>query len=163
MENETKFYYAKLLPGEGNSGKLVNEIKQKAKEQIKENVKWIIIDGPPGIGCPVNASLSGVDFVIIVTEPTCSGLHDLKRLVDLLKMFRIPSGVIINKYDINPGMSREIETFIESEKIRLLSKIPFSKIFIKSVQNSIPVTQYDVSFRKTFSMIWNDVQNILIS
>jgi MinD superfamily P-loop ATPase len=163
MENETKFYYAKLLPGEGNSGKLVNEIKQKAKEQIKENVKWIIIDGPPGIGCPVNASLSGVDFVIIVTEPTCSGLHDLKRLVDLLKMFRIPSGVIINKYDINPGMSGEIETFIESEKIRLLSKIPFSKIFIKSVQNSIPVTQYDVSFRKTFSMIWNDVQNILIS
>ncbi|MFO7524683.1 MAG: 4Fe-4S binding protein, partial [Ignavibacteriaceae bacterium] len=81
LEDESKFYFAKLLAGEGSSGKLVSEIKKKAYEQAKENVKWIIIDGPPGIGCPVNASLSGVDFVVIVTEPTQSGLHDLKRLI----------------------------------------------------------------------------------
>jgi MinD superfamily P-loop ATPase len=163
LEDESKFYYAKLLPGEGNSGKLVTELKHRAENQIKENVKWIIIDGPPGIGCPVNASASGVDFVIIVTEPTQSGLHDLKRLIELLKIFKISSGVIINKYDINRDMSEEIESFIKSEEIILLYKIPFDRTFIKSVQNSCPVTLYDISYRNTFIKIWNDIQKILLN
>lgn len=163
LEDSSKFYYAKLQPGEGNSGKLVSELKKKAEQQLKENVEWIIIDGPPGIGCPVNASLSGVDYVIIVTEPTRSGLHDLKRLLDLLKMFKIPSGVIINKFDINPEMSKEIELFIEAENIRLLFKLPFDRIFVKSIQNSVPVTGYDSSYRRTFTSIWNDIQNILLN
>jgi MinD superfamily P-loop ATPase len=163
LEDRSKFYYAKLLPGEGNSGKLVTELKHRAENQIKENVKWIIIDGPPGIGCPVNASASGVDFVIIVTEPTQSGLHDLKRLIELLKIFKISSGVIINKYDINRDMSEEIESFIKSEEIILLYKIPFDRTFIKSVQNSCPVTLYDISYRNTFIKIWNDIQKILLN
>jgi MinD superfamily P-loop ATPase len=134
LEDQSKFYFAQLMAGEGNSGKLVSEIKKKAYEQAKENVKWIIVDGPPGIGCPVNASLSGVDFVVIVTEPTQSGLHDLKRLIELLNIFKIPSGVIINKFDINADMSRRIEVFIKSEEIILLSKISFDKNFIKAIQ-----------------------------
>jgi MinD superfamily P-loop ATPase len=163
LEDQSKFYYAQLLAGEGNSGKLVSEIKKKAYEQVKENVKWIIIDGPPGIGCPVNASLSGVDFVVIVTEPTQSGLHDLKRLINLLKIFKIPSGVIVNKYDINNNMSNIIEQFIESEVISLLAKIPFDKNFIKAIQNSKSIIEYDHSYKSKFKIIWNDIQKIILN
>lgn len=162
LEDQSKFYYAQLLAGEGNSGKLVSEIKRKAYEQVKENVKWIIIDGPPGIGCPVNASLSGADFVVIVTEPTQSGLHDLKRLINLLNIFKIPSGVIINKYDINTDMSNGIEEFIRPEGIPLLAKIPFDKKFIKAIQNSKSIIEYDYTYIEKFKTIWNDIQkNIL--
>ncbi len=163
LEDQSKFYYAKLLAGEGNSGKLVSEIKKKAYEQVNENVKWIIIDGPPGIGCPVNASLSGVDFVVIVTEPTQSGLHDLRRLINLLKIFKIPSGVIINKYDINTDMSKSIEQFIESEGISLLAKIPFDKKFIKAIQNSKSIIEYDHSYKSKFKIIWDDIQKIILN
>ncbi|MBK6912620.1 MAG: ATP-binding protein [Ignavibacteriales bacterium] len=163
LEDHSKFYYAQLLAGEGNSGKLVSEIKKKAHEQVKGNVKWIIIDGPPGIGCPVNASLSGVDFVVIVTEPTQSGLHDLKRLINLLKIFKIPSGVIVNKYDINTDMSNVIEQFIESEGISLLAKIPFDKKFIKAIQNSKSIIEYDHSYKNKFKIIWNDIQKIILN
>ena len=163
LEDESKFYYAQLLAGEGNSGKLVSEIKKKANEQIKENIKWIIVDGPPGIGCPVNASLSGVDFVVIVTEPTQSGLHDLKRLVDLLKIFKIPSGVIINKFDINTDMSRNIEEFINLEGIKLLAKIPFDKKFVQAIQNSKSIIEYDHTYESRFKIIWDDIQQILLN
>ncbi len=163
LEDQSKFYYARLLAGEGNSGKLVSEIKKKAYEQAKENVKWIIVDGPPGIGCPVNASLSGVDFVVIVTEPTQSGLHDLKRLIELLRIFKIPSGVIINKFDINADMSRNIEGFIKSEGINILAKIPFSKKFIKAIQNSISIIEYDRTYADMFRIIWMDIQKILLN
>ncbi len=132
MEDQSKFYFAQLLAGEGNSGKLVTELKKKGYQQANENVKWIIVDGPPGIGCPVNASLSGVDFVLIVTEPTRSGLHDLKRLIDLLKIFKVNSGVIINKFNINIQISKTIEEFVESTGIRMLAEIPFDKKFYKS-------------------------------
>jgi len=163
LEDQSKFYYAQLLAGEGNSGKLVSEIKKKAYEQVKENVKWIIIDGPPGIGCPVNASLSGVDFVVIVTEPTQSGLHDLKRLINLLKIFKIPSGVIINKYDINTDMSNSIEKFIRPEGISLLAKIPFDKKFIKAIQNSKSIIEYNHAYIDTFKTIWNDIQKVILN
>lgn len=163
LEDQSKFYYAQLLAGEGNSGKLVSEIKKKAYEQAKENVKWIIVDGPPGIGCPVNASLSGADFVVIVTEPTQSGLHDLKRLVDLLKIFKIPSAVIINKFDINTEMSQTIEKFLKPEGISLLAKIPFDKQFIKAIQNSKSIIEYDRSYENRFKIIWDDIQKIILN
>ncbi len=163
LEDQSKFYFAQLLAGEGNSGKLVSEIKKKAYEQTKENVKWIIVDGPPGIGCPVNASLSGVDFVVIVTEPTQSGLHDLKRLLILLKIFKIQSGVIINKFDINEDVSRYIEDFIKSENIILLSKICFDKNFIKAVQSSRSIISYDPSYLNKFKSIWNEIQKVVLN
>jgi MinD superfamily P-loop ATPase len=163
LEDQSNFYFAQLVAGEGNSGKLVSEIKKKAYENVKKNVKWIIIDGPPGVGCPVNASLSGVDFVVIVTEPTQSGLHDLKRLINLLNIFNIPSGVIINKFDINADMSRNIEEFISTEKIKLLAKIPFDKKFIKAIQNSKSIIEFDHTYAERFKTIWNDIKkNILI-
>ena len=163
LEDQSKFYFAQLMAGEGNSGKLVSEIKKKAYEQAKENVKWIIVDGPPGIGCPVNASLSGVDFVVIVTEPTQSGLHDLRRLLILLKILKIPGGVIINKFDINADVSRRIEEFIKSEGIILLSKISFDKNFIKAIQSSRSIINYDRSYLDKFKSIWNEIQKVVLN
>jgi len=161
LEDKSKFYYAKLLAGEGNSGKLVSALKKKANEQSTENVKWIIVDGPPGIGCPVNASLSGVDLVVIVTEPTQSGLHDLKRLLDLLKIFKFPSGVIINKYDINIEMSKNIEEFIQSQGISLLDKVLFDKTFVKAIQNSKSIIEFDKNYESKFKNIWNSIERII--
>lgn len=161
MEDQSKFYFAQLLAGEGNSGKLVTELKKKGYQQANENVKWIIVDGPPGIGCPVNASLSGVDFVLIVTEPTRSGLHDLKRLIDLLKIFKVNSGVIINKFNINNQISNSIEEYIESSGIKLLAKIPFDKNFIKAIQHSRSIINYDHSYSIILKEIWNQIENIV--
>ena len=95
-----------------NSGKLVSMVRQQARdlaEQAKRSL--VLVDGPPGIGCPVIASIGGVDLVLIVTEPTLSGLHDLKRILDVAKHFTIPAMVCINKYDINPENSRTIEKY----------------------------------------------------
>lgn len=163
MEDQSKFYFAQLLAGEGNSGKLVTELKKKGYQQANENVKWIIVDGPPGIGCPVNASLSGVHFVLIVTEPTQSGLHDLKRLIDLLKIFKVNSGVIINKFNINNQISNSIEEYIESSGIKLLAKIPFDKNFIKAIQHSRSITDYDHSYSIKLKEIWNQIENIVLN
>jgi MinD superfamily P-loop ATPase len=95
LPDESKFFYAKLNAGEGNSGKLVSEIKKKALENIYPDIEWVIVDGPPGIGCPVNASIAAADYAVIVTEPTVSGIHDLKRLVELLNTFKINCGIVI--------------------------------------------------------------------
>lgn len=161
LEDESNFYYAKLLAGEGNSGKLVSQLKKQADKKLDEKIKWIIVDGPPGIGCPVNSSLSGADFVVIVTEPTQSGLHDLKRLIDLLKIFKLPAGVIINKYDINMEMCNNIEEFILLEAIPLLAKIKFDKSFLKAVQNSKSVIKYDTNFEGMFKNIWKKIETII--
>ncbi|MBK7630323.1 MAG: ATP-binding protein [Ignavibacteriales bacterium] len=163
LEDQSKFYFAQLLAGEGNSGKLVSEIKKKANGQAKGKVNWIIVDGPPGIGCPVNASLSGADFVVIVTEPTQSGLHDLKRLINLLKIFKIPSSVIVNKFDINIEMSKSIEEYLKPEGISVLAKIPFDKQFIKAIQNSKSIIEYDHTYGKRFKIIWDDIQKIILN
>ena len=100
---------------------------------------------------------------MIVTEPTQSGLHDLKRLINLLKIFKIQSGVIVNKYDINTDMSNVIEQFIESEEISLLAKIPFDKKFIKAIQNSKSIIEYDHYYKNKFKIIWNDIQKIILN
>lgn len=163
LEDHSKFYYAQLEAGEGNSGKLVTEIKKKAYEQAEKNVKWIIIDGPPGIGCPVNASLVKVDLVVIVTEPTQSGLHDLIRLLNLLKLFKIQGMVIINKFDINIHMSKNIENYIQSEGIKLLAKIPFDINFVKAIQNSKTIVEYDHAYKDIFNDIWDKIQKALLN
>jgi MinD superfamily P-loop ATPase len=120
------FVDAALQPGEGNSGKLVSEVKDLSKSIAEKNeCKWLLIDGPPGIGCPVNASLAGVDYAIIITEPTVSGLHDLERVMQLIIRFRIPSAIVINKYDINPEMTNVIETYASDINLEIAGKIPF--------------------------------------
>jgi MinD superfamily P-loop ATPase len=117
--------HARLIPGADTSGKLVSEVKNKASKRAEEiNADWILIDGSPGIGCPVIASLTGTDLAILVTEPTLSGLADLKRVIEVVEHFKIESGLVINKYDLNPDISDEIEEYCRTHNIDLMTKIP---------------------------------------
>ncbi len=129
-----KFAYARLSPGEENSGKLVSIVKKKI-ENCSSNNEFLIIDGPPGIGCPVISSISGMDFTVIVTEPTISGLHDAERVLKLANHFKIKSGIVINKYDLNEEYSKKIEQFAKEKNVNILGKIPFDKCVIDSVIN----------------------------
>lgn len=119
---------AELYPGEETSGKLVMLVKQKAYELGKEkNAKLLLIDGAPGIGCPVIASASGANLVILVTEPSLSGLHDLKRILGVVRHFGIPAYLVINKADINEKVSKKIEAFAAEEQLPLLGRIPYDR------------------------------------
>jgi len=120
------FVYALLEPGEENSGLLVNEVKKIAKKIAEESgVDLILIDGAPGIGCPVIASLSNVDLALIVTEPTLSGISDMERVLSLTKHFKIKSLVVVNKFDLNADMTKKIEDFCREMDVEVIGKIPF--------------------------------------
>ena len=127
--------HARLIPGADTSGKLVSEVKKKASETAKrKNKEWILIDGSPGIGCPVIASLTGSDMAILVTEPTMSGFSDLKRVIDVVKHFKIPAGLVINKYDLNKKIGDRIEAYCQKEDIEILTKIPYSRVIVESLK-----------------------------
>lgn len=161
VKDKSSFYYAKLLPGEGNSGKLVSEIRKHAIEDIDQNIKWILIDGPPGIGCPVNASISGVDYAVVVTEPTLSGVHDLKRLMKLLTQFQIPFGVIVNKYDLNESITESIASITNENKAHILGNIPYNKKFVESVQQNTTIVEYDEQMKELIETILSKLLQIL--
>ncbi|MBN2804420.1 MAG: ATP-binding protein [Deltaproteobacteria bacterium] len=120
--------HAALGIAQDNSGKLVSTVKERAKEISKaKNLNLIILDGPPGIGCPVHATLTGISLVVAVTEPSMAGHHDLERLYSVCAHFKIPCVVIINKYDLSIEKSEEIEKFAENKNILVVGKIPFDK------------------------------------
>lgn len=118
--------HARLGIAAENSGKLVSLVRKRAKAlAIKRNKDLVLVDGPPGIGCPVIASITGADMVLIVTEPTGTGLHDLRRVHDLALFFDIPVSVCINKYDINDAVCEEIVEYCEENGLPLAGKIPY--------------------------------------
>ncbi|MDA8408699.1 MAG: ATP-binding protein [Deltaproteobacteria bacterium] len=126
--------HANLIPGEENSGKLVALVRNQAKLIAEErNMDIVIVDGAPGVGCPVISSITGVDHVVVVTEPTMSGLHDMKRAAELVRHFNIPISLVINKWDIHPGMTAEIEEFAKSGNISLAGKIPYDRAVTDSM------------------------------
>jgi MinD superfamily P-loop ATPase len=125
--------HAKLGPAQENSGKLVSLIRKQAKQIADEQKKdFIIVDGSPGIGCPVIASITAADLVLVVTEPTVSGQHDLERVIELTGHFKIPTMVCINKYDINRKMTQEIETKMKSKNITVIGQIPYDTSVTKA-------------------------------
>ena len=135
--------HALLNPGEENSGKLVALVRQNAKKVAeKENCELIINDGPPGIGCPVIASLGGVGTGLIVTEPTMSGIHDMERALGLLNHFKIPPLVCVNKYDINEENTARIVEFCKSNGVEVVGKIPFDPLVIEAMVAGKPVVEY---------------------
>lgn len=137
------FVHAKLGIAEENSGKLVAKIRQVAKELAeREGLEYVIIDGPPGIGCPVIASLSGIDCALIVTEPTLSGLHDAARVIGVAGHFNIPVKLIVNKHDLNPAMTVRIEEFARRSRVTLIGKIAFSETVVKAVVEGKTVIDY---------------------
>lgn len=119
-------YHANLYPGHENSGKLVTLVKQRARLQaLDENRQLVIVDGPPGIGCPVISAVSGADLALVVAEPTVSGVHDMHRALETLNHFGVRALVCINKADIFPAGADEIETFCQQQGIETVGQIPF--------------------------------------
>ncbi len=135
--------HALLNPGEENSGKLATLVRQNAKKIAeKENCELIINDGPPGIGCPVIASLGGVTLGLVVVEPTLSGIHDMERALGLLNHFKIPAVVCVNKYDINEENTARIIKFCESNSIEVVGNIPFDSIVTEAMIAGQPILEY---------------------
>ncbi len=128
--SETRFgpmAHAKLGIAEENSGRLVTLVRQKAAALVSEGLNKIISDGAPGTGCPVIASLTGIDYALVVTEPTVSGIHDLKRILDVTRHFRVKSGVVVNKYDLNQQITGQIKSLAEKYQFNFLGVIPYDK------------------------------------
>jgi MinD superfamily P-loop ATPase len=137
------FVHAKLGIAEENSGKLVAKIRQVARELAeKQALDYVIIDGPPGIGCPVIASLSGVDCALIVTEPTLSGLHDAQRVIQVAKQFNISVKLIVNKYDLNLKMTTIIEESCYQQGVPVIGRIPFDRTVVQALVKGNAVVDY---------------------
>ena len=135
--------HARLNAGGENAGKLVARVKNDAKRLAKKmHKKYILVDGAPGIGCPVVSALSGADFVLFVAEPTISGLHDLKRIAELVKRFRLRSGCIINKFDLNEDLTCDIKRFINAEDIMHIADIPFDDTFTMAMIHGKTIMEY---------------------
>jgi len=138
-----KMVHAKLGIAQENSGKLVTKLREIAKEIAEsESSDFIIIDGPPGVGCPVMASMTGVDLAVAITEPTFSGIHDLKRIIELTKHFNIELKVIINKYDLNSQISAKIAEELENSGIEVIGMIPFSEEILASIKAGMPYLKF---------------------
>lgn len=152
------FFHADLRPGEENSGKLVAQVKNAArKKSEEEGYSLLIADGPPGIGCPVISALVGVDLVAIVTEPSVSGFHDLKRVVELLNLRGVKAVVIINKADLNAQTADEIESWANKNNIPCAGRLPFSSAMADAVAaGEIPAARTELG-----SLIYPLWQNIL--
>ena len=135
--SDTRFgtmVHARLGIAEENSGKLVSLVRKKAKELAKnQESDWIIIDGSPGIGCPVIASLSGVDCAVVVIEPTLSGLHDALRVIEVARHFGILAKVVVNKYDLNPDMSEQIVDACKMNAAEVIGRISFDKAVVNAM------------------------------
>ena len=159
------FVHAKLGIGEDNSGKLVSSVRKKANEIGKTlNSDWIIIDGSPGIGCPVIASMGGANCALIITEPTMSGLHDADRIIKTAKHFNVPVKLIINKYDLNIEMSDKIEDYCKSNDISLIGKLGFDKIVVEAMVNGKTIIEYapDSKISHDLCDIWNKIDSEVI-
>lgn len=153
--------HACLHPGKENSGKLVSLVRTKALEVAKEKgLKLIIIDGPPGIGCPVIASIGGNDLAVIVTEPTLSGLSDLKRVVALAAHFKIPAAVVINKYNINEEISNQIKDYCGDNNVSALGTITYDAIMTKAQLEAKSVVEYgENTIANEIRDIWQKLQD----
>ncbi|OPX30118.1 MAG: (4Fe-4S)-binding protein [Candidatus Cloacimonas sp. 4484_143] len=144
VKTNTQMVHARLGIGAENSGKLVAKVKNEAKVLAEKSEKdFIVVDGSPGIGCPVVSSLSGANLVVLVTEPSVSGIHDVKRVYELVKKFGIKAGCIINKADINPDKVKEIHQFLETENIQLIAEIPYDENFTKAMTMGKTIVEYD--------------------
>ncbi len=152
--------HALLRPGEESTGGLIAEVRKEAIRVAHEkDYHLIVIDGAPGIGCPATSSITSTSYVVIVSEPTMSGLHDLKRIVQTVEHFKIPMGIVINKYDINESQSDEIKKYCEEESLEILGKIPYDVTVKNATEQAKPVVVYNSPASSEIQRIWNEVEN----
>ncbi len=135
--------HARLGVAEENSGKLVTTVRNAARDiALQENKELIIIDGPPGIGCPVISSLSGVDSALVVTEPTVSGIHDMDRVLEVCRHFNVKASVCINRYDLHIGNTAKIDRYCLENGIKMAGKVPFDRTFMKALAEGKSIVEY---------------------
>jgi MinD superfamily P-loop ATPase len=164
--SETKYGYlchARLGIAQENSGKLVTVVRQNARSIAeRENLDYIITDGPPGIGCPVISSLSGASLALLVTEPSLSGIHDLERVIGVCRHFGIPALVCINKHDINQENTSKIESYCSNQGVEVVSKIPFDNVVTEALIKRLPVVEYgDGTTSREIKKLWEFVGRAL--
>ena len=165
--SDTRFgpmVHARLGIAEENSGKLVSLVRQEARKLAEEkNLELILSDGPPGVGCPVIASIGGATAVLIVTEPTVSGKHDMERVVQLADHFKVPAMICVNKFDLNLELTRDIENFAKEKGLSCLGRIPFDPIFTKAMIQAQTVFEYNTESKvgQAIKEIWENLSNRL--
>ncbi|AKB59026.1 nucleotide-binding protein [Methanosarcina barkeri] len=174
FSSETRFgpmAHARLGIGEETSGKLVSTVRTNAKKLAEQYHKdLIIIDGPPGTGCSTIAAITGTDLVLVVSEPTVSGIHDLKRVLELTAHFMIPTVICINKYDINEENTQMIENFCAEQEIPVIGRLPYNDIVTKAMLQEQTLIEYtkgskclnESEFADQVCQIWARVENILM-
>lgn len=160
IKTNTKMVHASLSIGADNSGKLVAQVKNEAKRLALElNKEIVLVDGSPGIGCPVVSSLSGASCVVLVTEPSLSGFHDLSRVYQLIKNFNIPALCIINKSDLNSKISENIKNFLQQNEVPLLAEIKYDEIFSRAITIGKTINEMeDNQISRTITQIWEEIR-----
>jgi MinD superfamily P-loop ATPase len=156
--------HGRLGIAQENSGKLVTLVRQEAKKlSEKIGLDLILTDGPPGVGCPVIASLGGASAVLIVAEPTVSGTHDMQRVVDLAQHFRVPAMVCVNKYDLNLELTQEIENFAKDKGLPCVGHIPFDPIFTRAMVKGQTIFEYNTNSEagESVKQIWQKISKKL--
>jgi len=162
--SDTRFgpmVHARLGIAEENSGKLVTLVRQEAKKLAEnQNRELIITDGPPGVGCPVIASLGGATGLLIVSEPTVSGFHDMDRVAQLASYFKVPAMVCINKSDLNPEMTGQIEGYAKKNGLPVLGKIPFDPVFVEAMVQGQTVLEFSPASEaaQAIQNIWQKIR-----
>ena len=163
--SDTRFgpmVHARLGIAEENSGKLVSLVRKEARQLAEERgADLIITDGPPGIGCPVIASIGGATVLVIIVEPTVSGIHDMKRVVDLAAHFRVPGMVCVNKFDLNLEMTEAIEQLAIRRNVTLLGRVPFDPVFTRSMVQGKNIFEYgeETETQQRVREIWEKIIN----
>ena len=159
-----RFYHAHLFPAQENSGKLVALIKRHAQDALEiMDGDLMLVDGPPGIGCPVISALSGADVVLLVTEPSLAGIHDLERVLGTAAYFQLPAWVCINKTDLYPEGAARIKELCQERDIPLLGEILFDMIIPRAMTAGEPVTRFapDSETSRKIEEIWQKIQQML--
>lgn len=154
------FSTATLKMGRGNSGKLVTEVKLAMLKHAPET-ELAIVDGSPGIGCPVMASASGMDLILVVAEPSLSGLSDLQRLVKTAQTFQTKLAVCVNKYDVAPEKAKQIKAFCEEEQIPFVGTLPYDKSASKAMNEGKSIAEVDCPLRDTLRMVYDNTRKLL--
>jgi MinD superfamily P-loop ATPase len=160
-DNNKVFSTAQLKMGSGTSGKLVTEVKKQMKTVASADTKLAIIDGSPGIGCPVIASLSGVNMVLIVAEPSISGISDMERIIKTAETFRTKIGVCINKHDTNPANTEKIEEFCKEKGLPFTGRIPFDPEAVKAINNGQTIVDVDCPSGSAVKEVFNSTMKLL--
>ncbi len=150
---------AEMEIGAEGSGRLVTEVRQRATK-YKNDDDLVILDGSPGIGCAVMASITGCDMALIVTEPTQSGFEDFTRILSVCRYFALTPLVCINKFDINESIAKDIEVFCKNERIELVGKIPFDETINKAINNMKPIVFYDSPAANEIKKVWSRIYKL---